>query len=139
MNFKTLRNRASLPAIAFVATAVAGSSQTASADQAVERIQSIEQAHAVDTYQEQSTIKADLVIDFGPMHVEGTAWFTPSLGKIRLELVDGQVIVYDGKTAWLSPADAEIPGPPARFHVVTWPYFIAVPYKLDDAGTRHAA
>lgn len=102
-----------------------------------ERIQAIENAHAVDKYETQPTIQADMVIDFGPMHLEGTAWFTPSLNRIRLELQGGQVIVFDGKTAWLSPADAEVPGPPARFHVVTWPYFVAVPYKLDDPGTNH--
>ncbi|MEM7625297.1 MAG: hypothetical protein AAF333_06685 [Planctomycetota bacterium] len=102
-----------------------------------ERIQAIEHAHHVATYEKQSAIKADMVIDFGPMHVEGTMWFTPSMGKVRMELDGGTVIVFDGQTAWLSPADAAVPGPPARFHVLTWPYFVAVPYKLDDPGTHH--
>jgi hypothetical protein len=54
-----------------------------------------------------------------------------------MTLADGTAIVYDGTTAWLSPADAEVPGPPPRFHVLTWPYFMAAPYKLNDPGTNH--
>lgn len=105
-----------------------------------ERIQAIEDAHAASTYNAQEVVVADLAIDFGPMQVGGTMWFTPSMGKVRLQFDgDPQInIVYDGQTAWLSPADAVVPGPPARFHVLTWPYFVAVPYKLDDPGTIHA-
>ena len=111
----------------------------ASAEASTQRIQAIEKAHAVGTYEKQAVVKADMVIDFGPMHLEGTIWFTPSTSNIRLELDGGQTIVYDGQTAWLSPKDAEVPGPPPRFHVLTWPYFVAAPYKLDDPGTRHAS
>lgn len=103
-----------------------------------DRIQAIEDAHAGATYAKQPAIQADVVLDFGAMQLEGTVWFTPSLGHVRMELDGGAVIVYDGSTAWLSPADAAVPGPPARFHVLTWPYFVAVPYKLDDPGTHHA-
>ncbi|MEL7089876.1 MAG: DUF6503 family protein, partial [Planctomycetota bacterium] len=100
--------------------------------------QAIEDAHAAATYENQAAVQSDIVIDFGPMHLEGTMWFTPSMSKVRLELNDGTTIVYDGTAAWLSPADAAVPGPPARFHVLTWPYFVAVPYKLNDPGTNHA-
>lgn len=105
-----------------------------------ERIQAIEDAHQGSIYNAQNVVIADMAIDFGPMQVEGTMWFTPSMGKVRMQF-DGDHdvdIVYDGQTAWLNPADAVVPGPPARFHVLTWPYFVAVPYKLDDPGTIHA-
>ncbi|MEM6854550.1 MAG: hypothetical protein AAF593_09095 [Planctomycetota bacterium] len=103
-----------------------------------DHIDTIEDAHAGSTYNAQQAVQADFVADFGPMHLDGTMWFTPSMGRVRLELEGGIIIVYDGQTAWLSPADAAVPGPPARFHVLTWPYFVAVPYKLDDPGTAHA-
>lgn len=106
-----------------------------------DRIHAIEAAHAGSVYNAQAAIRADMVVDFGPMHLEGTMWFTPSMGQVRMELTGGDgviTIVYDGEQAWLSPADAAVPGPPARFHVLTWPYFVAVPYKLDDPGTAHA-
>ncbi|MEO1084534.1 MAG: hypothetical protein AAFY88_09845, partial [Acidobacteriota bacterium] len=126
---------------AFAAALILSTGFTASAQAAspAEHVAAIEAAHAVDVYSQQSVIKADFVVDFGPMLLEGTTWFTPSMGHVRLELEGGQTMVFDGETAWLSPADAEVPGPPARFHVLTWPYFIAVPYKLDDPGTRHQA
>ena len=124
---------------ALIASAFLVVGLTASAAAAADRIQAIEKAHAVDTYERQAVVKADMVVDFGPMHLEGTMWFTPSTSKIRMELDGGQTIVYDGQTAWLSPKDAQVPGPPPRFHALTWPYFVAAPYKLDDPGTRHAS
>ena len=109
-----------------------------SAGASADPIQAIEEAHAAGTYESQAVVKADLVVDFGPMYLEGKMWFTPSTSKVRMELDGGQTIVYDGQTAWLSPKDAKLPGPPPRFHVLTWPYFLAAPYKLDDPGTHHA-
>jgi hypothetical protein len=111
--------------------------QTAESLSPTDRIHAIEQTHAGATYAARDAVRADFVLDFGPMHLEGTMWFTPSLSKVRMELDGGATMVFDGKTAWLSPADAEVPGPPARFHVLTWPYFAAAAYKLDDPGTNH--
>jgi len=105
-----------------------------------DHIHAIEKAHADSTYNAQDAVQAELSLEFGPMEIEATMWFTPSTGKVRMEFAGDEkaVIVYDGETAWLSPADAQISGPPPRFHVLTWPYFVAVPYKLDDPGTVHA-
>lgn len=100
-----------------------------------ERVRSIEHAHNAAVYEKQPAVRADFAVTFGPQPFEGTMWFDPAVGKVRMELTDGGVIVFDGKTAWLSPADAELPGPRARFHVLTWPYFAAAAYKLDDPGT----
>lgn len=101
-------------------------------------LHSIESAHAGEIYNSRDAVQADFELSgFGGMQVAGTMTFTPSMGKVRMELDDDTVLIYDGKTAWKSPADAELPGPPARFHVLTWPYFVAVPYKLDDPGTKH--
>lgn len=100
-----------------------------------QRVQAIEDAHAASIYTKQSAVEADFTVTFGPKPITGTMCFDPWLGKVRMELDGGTVIVFDGDTAWLSPADAEVPGPPARFHVLTWPYFAAAAYKLDDPGT----
>ncbi len=43
------------------------------------------------------------------------------------------VFVSAGHTGWASPASAATPR--ARFHALTWAYFLALPYKLDDPGT----
>ena len=97
----------------------------------------IEDAHRHDLYERQDAVEADFSVTFGESTFGGTMLFTPSMGKVRMQLDGGITIIYDGLTAWLSPADAEVPGPPARFHVLTWPYFMAAAYKLDDPGTRH--
>ncbi|MEO1235985.1 MAG: hypothetical protein AAFX76_04275 [Planctomycetota bacterium] len=104
----------------------------------VAQIAAIEHAHHGATYNAQQAIQADFEVDFGQAFtLSGTMWFTPSMSHVRMELSDDTVVVYDGQTAWVSPADATTPGVPARFHVLTWPYFVAVPYKLDDPGTLH--
>ncbi len=54
--------------------------------------------------------------------------------RVRMEIAGGPTVVFDGETAWLSPSDAEFPM--ARFHVLTWPYFFAAPFKLDDPGAH---
>lgn len=116
-----------------------GTAASATAEETTpsQRIAAIEAAHAGDLYNAKHAVQADFVCDFGPMHIEGVMTFTPSIGKVRLSLNDAAEVVFDGQTAWLSPADAQVPGPPARFHVLTWPYFVAAPYKLDDPGTNH--
>ena len=134
---------AAVPALPIVAAGAAVLSTPAAladhhADPDAEQIvMSIEEAHHAAAYDAQQTVEADLELTFGPMKIDATLCFTPSTSKIRMELADGTVILYDGTTAWLSPADAQVPGPPPRFHVLTWPYFIAAPYKLNDPGTHH--
>jgi hypothetical protein len=50
-----------------------------------------------------------------------------------MDLTDGTTLVFDGSRAWVKPAEKRFP-PGARFHLLTWPYFLAVPFKLDDPG-----
>lgn len=106
-----------------------------------ERVRSIEIAHNAAVYEKQSAVQAKYKIKFGPMEIYGRMTFTPSMGKVLLGINGGHRIGYDGKTAWTSDAlvsntEIKIPGPPPRFHVLTWPYFMAVPYKLNDPGTQ---
>ncbi len=101
-----------------------------------EYVREIEDAHQADRYDQQSAIQAEAVIDFGSMRLETTMIFTPSTGMVRLTLADGTDIIFNGRTAWVSPDTAQVPGPPARFHVLTWPYFVAAAYKLNDPGTH---
>ena len=105
------------------------------------RIHAIEQAHHASIYDQQSSVTADFEIKFGPMEARGEMVFPPSMGKVRMRFRHGHIVFFDGQTAWISDfavsdATVKIPGPPARFHVLTWPYFLAAPYKLNDPGTR---
>ncbi|MEO0514863.1 MAG: hypothetical protein AAF086_06155 [Planctomycetota bacterium] len=100
-------------------------------------IAAIEHVHGGAIYAQQNAVQADFQLDFGPMNLVGEMTFTPSLSRARLDIDDVGQLVFDGQSAWVSPSDAQVPGPPARFHVLTWPYFVAAPFKLDDPGTNH--
>ena len=98
----------------------------------------IEAAHNAKAYRAHQALRATFSVDFGGERmVEGVMTFDTPLGLARIETTDGQVYVFDGTTAWVSPAEADVPM--ARFHVLTWPYFVALPFKLRDEGTMLAA
>ncbi len=98
-------------------------------------VSSIEKAHGAQAWRSKQAVSADLTIDFGGQRMlEGTMIFDTAVGRSRMELADGTVLVFDGETAWVSPADSSFKD--ARFHVLTWPYFLAAPMKLRDPGTH---
>lgn len=95
----------------------------------------IGRAHGMDAWQNKQAIKTDLVVHFGPAElVNGTMIYDMHTSRVRLELTDGTTLVFDGEKAWVSPSSAE--APMARFHLLTWPYFLAAPFKLRDPGTH---
>ena len=103
--------------------------------QAGEFIQPIEQAHNESAWDARREVRADFVLSVGdrpPMR--GRMWTMTDVGRVRMEIDGGPTLVFDGSRAWVSPADVEFPR--ARFHLLTWPYFLAAPFKLDDPGTR---
>jgi hypothetical protein len=95
----------------------------------------IEAAHGAEAWRAAAAVSADVTVTFGGQTaVDGRFLVTPAVGRSRLELADGTVAVFDGERAWVSPASAELPQ--ARFHLLTWPYFLAAPFKLRDPGTH---
>ncbi len=96
---------------------------------------SIEAAHGARAWRSKQAVRAGITVDFGGQRVlDGTIRFDTSLERVRMELADGSVMTFDGKEAWVSPADSAVEG--ARFHLLTWPYFVAVPMKLHDPGSH---
>lgn len=95
----------------------------------------VEAAHAAATWHTHDAFEAGITVEFGGnTMLTGTMLTTPDGGTIRFELEDGTVLVWDGETAWTAPADSPFQG--TRFHVLTWPYFLLAPLKLDDPGAR---
>ena len=96
---------------------------------------SIETAHGKRAWYAQQAVQAKVKVTFGgTTMIDGTMLFTPSVGRARIDQADGTSIVFDGSRAWVSPASS--PLEMARFHVLTWPYFLAAPFKLNDPGTN---
>ncbi len=95
----------------------------------------IEKAHNASTWRSKDGVQATIRNSWGDeVRFEGTMLMNPTASKTRLELGDGTVVVFDGKTCWLYPPDAKLEH--ARFHSLTWPYFLAAPMKLRDPGSH---
>lgn len=95
----------------------------------------IEKAHNKDLFQDLGFISANFALTFGGQkRMHATMITDAANSRIRLERNDGAVLVFDGLEVWVSPKDATWES--ARFDVFTWPYFFALPYKLNDSGTK---
>lgn len=95
----------------------------------------IEKAHGGEAWDAQSAVAADIRVEFGGnLMIDGRMITDTPVGQTRFELADGTVLVFDGKDAFTAPADSKFQG--TRFHVLTWPYFLAAPMKLDDPGAH---
>lgn len=95
----------------------------------------IEEAHGAEAWHRAEAVTAEAALDFAGNRVfEATMTFTPNMERVRIDRADDARIYWADGTARVSPADAEYPR--ARFHVLTWPYFLAAPMKLRDPGTH---
>ena len=130
--------------ISFLSAVVALGSMTGCAgdqvdERATQHIEQIESTHGGSAYDALTAIEADFALEFGALTMNAKMLFTPSVGKARMDVEGVGTMIFDGESVWVSPSDAQIPGPPARFHVLTWPYFVAAPFKLNDPGTNHSS
>lgn len=90
-------------------------------------------AHGLKAWWAQEVVSADVQIVFGGnLILDGTFTYQAHGPKARYDRQDGVTIYYDGETAWVHPADAEVPR--GRFHVLTWPWFILAPFKVQGDG-----
>jgi hypothetical protein len=95
----------------------------------------IETAHGRAAWYAAKALEARLSLSFGGRPaLAGSLLFRTNLAASRIELGDGTVAVFDGSSAWVSPASSRFER--ARFHLLTWPYFAALPMKLRDPGTH---
>ncbi|MEM1024653.1 MAG: hypothetical protein AAGD10_04945 [Myxococcota bacterium] len=100
-------------------------------------IDQIEDAHGADELRAHPAIRTRIELDFGGKpRVHGLLFASSDGGRTRIEFDSGKIIVFDGQTAWLSPADASAQG--ARFDALTWSYFMLAAFKLKDPGARWA-
>lgn len=94
-------------------------------------------AHGGEAYRARDAVAADFELDFpGMFAMSGKIVFDTPAGRSQITTDDGVVITFDGETCSVSPADAPLPPGMARFHALTWPYFVAAPFKLGDPGAH---
>lgn len=95
----------------------------------------MEKGHSSDEFIKHEVFRFDLDLDFrGQDRMDATISLRTNSSGIRIDKKDGSSLVFDGSKVFLSPAEADEKG--ARFDMFTWQYFFALPYKLNDPGTR---
>lgn len=94
----------------------------------------IEVTHKKVDFMSNDIISYDLVVQFGGKEYLAAKFTqTVSGAKIKMERTNGETVIYDGTEVHTNKADANLQSD--RFDIFTWPYFVTVPYKLNDKGT----
>ena len=101
-------------------------------------VETVEEAHGRAAWYAHKALETGITASFGgETFLEGTLLMTPDMGRVRIEHRDGTVLHWTGEEAFISPAASGFEE--GRFHVLTWPYFLAAPFKLSDPGANVAA
>ena len=96
----------------------------------------VEAAHGVKAWRSKKVVSTEIQVKFGgKLRIDGKMYMETHSSRTRIELKNGTVLVFDGKKAWVS-GNTAFPG--ARFHLLTWSYFLAAPFKLQDPGSKLA-
>ncbi|WP_124981527.1 heat-shock protein Hsp90 [Nonlabens xiamenensis] len=95
----------------------------------------IEKAHKKMDFMQKDALVYDLKVVFGGNTLlEGTTTMRTDGSQIRIDKKDGSQIFYkEGNVYGSSP---EAIDPMARFHILTWSYFLTAPFKFNDPGTQ---
>lgn len=94
----------------------------------------IEVTHKKKAFMSNKIVSYDLVVQFGDKEYLAARFTqTVSGSKIKMERTNGEVVIYDGTEVYTNKTDANLPKD--RFDIFTWPYFVTIPYKLNDEGT----
>jgi hypothetical protein len=94
----------------------------------------VAEAHGRASIPDGLVFAGDLTVNFGGnVILDVTTHFHPNGALVHMDAGPQGIVVFDGSTAHLAPADAPMQRP--RFHVLTWPYFAVMAYKLGDGGT----
>ena len=94
----------------------------------------IEITHKKTAFMSHEVVSYDLVVQFGGKdYLAARFTQTVSGSKIKMERTNGEIVIYDGNAVFTNKQDANLPKD--RFDIFTWPYFVTIPYKLNDEGT----
>lgn len=97
-------------------------------------LNSIEKTHGAQAWYDHAALKTEIEIHWGEdQKTSATLVMRPDMSAIRMDVHGGPALVYNDGKAWMAPPDSQFQAP--RFHLLTWPYFIAAPFKLGDPGT----
>ncbi|MEO6436839.1 MAG: hypothetical protein ABIP55_13915 [Tepidisphaeraceae bacterium] len=97
-------------------------------------LRDIERSHGLSAWRRHRAVQCEFTLDIGEKRViDGRLTAATDLSGSRLDLRDGTALVYDGTTAWVMPPRRDFDK--ARSHLLLWPYLLALPFTLRDAGS----
>ena len=100
--------------------------------------QKVEEAHQLSIWQSKQALSFDIALYFrGKGRLIGNILMETNFSRIKITANDGSVMVFKDQQAYVHPADSKFRTP--RFDLLTWPYFLAVPFKLSDPGGHMSA
>ena len=130
INYTFLRRIAVL--CSFIVSSIANA-QNALPAEIQKQVDATQRVHNIRAWWGKEVVRAEVKMDFGPGNViEGRFIFEAHGPRARYDRHDGSSIIFDGESAWVTPASAE--ALMGRFHVLTWPWFIIAPFKMHGEG-----
>jgi len=104
-----------------------------SAQPGLDQARRIAQAHGVTAWKEHQALQVEMTVTFGGEEkFSGTLLYDYVHDRARIECKDGKLLVWDGSKAYISPSKA--PEIAARYHLRTWAWFLAAPFRLEERG-----
>lgn len=95
----------------------------------------LEKAHNLKTWRQKDVFQFDIKLQKGGKELfTATVTMETKGARSRMDIKNGPTLVFDGKKAWVASKTGQFPG--ARFHLLTWTYFMAAPFKLQDPGSK---
>jgi len=93
----------------------------------------IANAHDIVEWNRYRALRGDVHVHFeGSAAFDATFTYDIATGRVRMQTADDSILVFDGRQAWVSPANAATQR--ARYHLLTWPFFITAPFRLSQPG-----
>jgi hypothetical protein len=95
----------------------------------------LERAHGMAAWKSKQALTADFtLVQADQVTLSGKMTRATNDDRARFDLDNGAVYVFDGHRAWVSPRTAPLNR--ARFHLITWPFFVGLPFDLKDRGSN---
>ncbi|QSS97597.1 DUF6503 family protein [Psychroflexus sp. ALD_RP9] len=103
--------------------------------EAQQLIKNIQHSHNVDAFKNHEAVQFNIKLQLGQKkQLDAKISMTTNSSKVVLETSKGVSIYYNQGQFHQFPSSANYKS--ARFDVLTWSYFFAMPFKLDDEGTK---
>ena len=101
-----------------------------------EVVKKVEEAHGLSHWWNKQVLKTRIDVTFGDqLFIDGLFYIEANGPRVKMILNDGTIVIHDGKDCWMT-SDHPKNHPQARFHILTWPWFVIAPFKMtgDETG-----